>query len=430
MNRPLQHTALSTEKIWMQVNSYTPITVRDARVRSSRPSGLADMLGAACECNDVEEVISIIKKLESSKLQKGYMTSKYRKCAGPGHIILDSHGSLGYPPLHDACRENAIDCIKILLDSGCNPNARCSRGRTPLHVAAFAGNSDVVQLLLDHPSSDIDILDHAGRTALHFAVQGGSCECVLLLLLASIDEFCCDNGGKTALELVQSDEIRELLDPTCRPSAHNILSYEEGKNSYIHGGSALHEDTMSTKIAELFKYFKMVYPERIGFDLKTEVTRAREMGLHFPEDMVGKTMKLLRFDWKLETCKVLSYDGHKNSFLLHWNQNDIFSHLEVQNNSLYYFPGWHELKIFIKFREHARRDDISRGVKFVTTGIKVRGIAEDLVAANNTFEWAMILITIVDSDLFKRIMVYLSDYISFSSLVTKRRRSSERHSKK
>ena len=46
--------------------------------------------------NDVEEVISIIQNLESSKLERGRMTSKYRKCAGPGHISLDSHGSLGY----------------------------------------------------------------------------------------------------------------------------------------------------------------------------------------------------------------------------------------------------------------------------------------------------------------------------------------------
>ena len=59
-------------------------------------------------------------------------------------------GDSGYTPLHYAAREGHAECVRVLLASGANANARTrAGGATPLHRAAFTGEATCVRLLLD-----------------------------------------------------------------------------------------------------------------------------------------------------------------------------------------------------------------------------------------------------------------------------------------
>lgn len=88
-----------------------------------------------------------------------------------------------------------IECAQMLLKSGAQPNVKRSDGLTPLHIAARAGNSEMVRLLLNE-GADVEmkskvhliykikstIFSQIGETALHFASKYCHLPIVLLLL--------------------------------------------------------------------------------------------------------------------------------------------------------------------------------------------------------------------------------------------------------
>ena len=75
---------------------------------------------------------------------------------------------------------------------------------TNLLLAAAAGDTDTVSLLLLSDDIDIQVTDNAsGRNSLHKAAAVGHDEVVTLLLLADIDINAQDTNGKTALMLAE-----------------------------------------------------------------------------------------------------------------------------------------------------------------------------------------------------------------------------------
>ncbi len=59
-------------------------------------------------------------------------------------------GGLLKTPLADACFEQNIDIVKILLEKGANPNANAAPYRGPLYFAVSKNNAEIVRLLLQY----------------------------------------------------------------------------------------------------------------------------------------------------------------------------------------------------------------------------------------------------------------------------------------
>jgi ankyrin repeat protein len=76
----------------------------------------------------------------------------------------------GLTPLLFAAREACVDCTKVLLSSGANPNIVDPDQYTPLVVALINGHFDVAGALID-AGADLDMQDKVGRTALWAAVD-------------------------------------------------------------------------------------------------------------------------------------------------------------------------------------------------------------------------------------------------------------------
>lgn len=72
-------------------------------------------------------------------------------------------------------------------------------GRTPLHVSAWQGHTEMVALLLTHGRAQVDACDLENRTALHSASWQGHSDIVKLLLEhGALPDHTC-NQGATAL---------------------------------------------------------------------------------------------------------------------------------------------------------------------------------------------------------------------------------------
>jgi ankyrin repeat protein len=76
----------------------------------------------------------------------------------------------GLTPLLFAAREGCVDCTKVLLSSGANPDIVDPDQYTPLIIALINGHFDVAGALID-AGADLNMQDKVGRTALMAAVD-------------------------------------------------------------------------------------------------------------------------------------------------------------------------------------------------------------------------------------------------------------------
>lgn len=69
-----------------------------------------------------------------------------------------------------ASREDDLDEVIRLLDTGADVNASNNYGRTPLHEAAWNDNTAVAELLIAK-GADVNAADGDGKTPLYWAAR-------------------------------------------------------------------------------------------------------------------------------------------------------------------------------------------------------------------------------------------------------------------
>ena len=171
------------------------------------------------------------------------------------NFSLDSEGTT---PLHKAAYSAQQEVMKILCDEKigkADPNAKTSKGTTPLmmtkdvnvakalvqdhkadpnlvnecdktaiHLAAYAGNYELVKLLTEN-GCNVHHKDKTGRNALHMAaIVGSHAVCEYLLDFYSEDELSVtDENGVTPLQYASMKNFHDLIrlfEKKSRESAH------------------------------------------------------------------------------------------------------------------------------------------------------------------------------------------------------------------
>ncbi|CAB4027706.1 ankyrin-3-like, partial, partial [Paramuricea clavata] len=89
----------------------------------------------------------------------------------------------GNGPLHIACLAGQTKVVQILLDNGANVNLKAQNGFTPLYMASQENHVETVKLLLAN-GANLQALTEDGFTALDVAVQQDH-ETVVVALLRS-----------------------------------------------------------------------------------------------------------------------------------------------------------------------------------------------------------------------------------------------------
>lgn len=114
-------------------------------------------------------------------------------------------------PLHSAARAGDAARVSQLLAElqrdGCGiaADARDEHGRTACHLAAWAGNGQVIRVLLNVGDVDVNIKAQNAMTALHFASQSGCFDGVQALLAnGAVVDAPLARDRKTSLHLAAS----------------------------------------------------------------------------------------------------------------------------------------------------------------------------------------------------------------------------------
>ncbi|EMD00869.1 hypothetical protein BAUCODRAFT_48919, partial [Baudoinia panamericana UAMH 10762] len=91
-------------------------------------------------------------------------------------------GELQRTALHQGAHLNRVACLNVLLQHGACIAAEDAKGDTPLHLAAWAGHCEALEVLLNQ-GADIDSLSgRDGYSALWCAISAYHIDAVRLLL--------------------------------------------------------------------------------------------------------------------------------------------------------------------------------------------------------------------------------------------------------
>ena len=127
---------------------------------------------------------------------------------------LEPHGCCSVTPLHSAAFYGNLEMIQVLLDYGVDVHAKRSGGGTPLHEAVDGihhCDARIVRLLIAH-GADPNKRNEYGTTPLHLAAAAeGMVEIVRLLIEHGADVEAKDDAGKTPLNFATHEEVMKLL---------------------------------------------------------------------------------------------------------------------------------------------------------------------------------------------------------------------------
>ncbi|XP_037120503.1 serine/threonine-protein phosphatase 6 regulatory ankyrin repeat subunit A isoform X3 [Syngnathus acus] len=136
-----------------------------------------------------------------------------------GANIIDSTDSKGRSPLHAAAFADRVECISLLLSHRAQANiADTHTRRTPLMMAALNGQTNAVEVLVSSSKADFALQDIDRNTALHLACSKGHETCALLILEKIRDKnlINCTNASlRTPLHVAAKNGltvvVQELL---------------------------------------------------------------------------------------------------------------------------------------------------------------------------------------------------------------------------
>jgi ankyrin repeat protein len=175
----------------------------------------SEALVDAAKAGDLSKVRELIRSspgLAAARLPSGespVMAALYR---GHREIVDVLVESIGRVDIFAAAALGRLDDLRESLERPENVNAVAYDGWTPLHLAAFFGQTKAAELLLDAGASVQAISSNSLRnTPLHAATAGGHAESALLLIERGADVTVPDAGKHTPLHIAAESGLTDVV---------------------------------------------------------------------------------------------------------------------------------------------------------------------------------------------------------------------------
>ncbi|XP_021931122.1 transient receptor potential channel pyrexia-like [Zootermopsis nevadensis] len=137
-------------------------------------------------------------------------------------------------PLCSAVKANATECLQLLLEEGAEMNCKEMGETSPLHIATEMGHLHCMKILLDSGYDPNLAATDTRNTALHLAAEGGFNECISLLLHNGVNADARNCKGQTALHLAAYAQSVECVDILLQRGGCNPNSQDNEKRTPLH----------------------------------------------------------------------------------------------------------------------------------------------------------------------------------------------------
>uniref|UniRef100_A0A8D2PXJ0 Transient receptor potential cation channel subfamily A member 1 n=1 Tax=Zosterops lateralis melanops TaxID=1220523 RepID=A0A8D2PXJ0_ZOSLA len=235
--------------------------------------------------------------------------------------VLNVMDSSGNTPLHWATKKNQVESVRLLLSRGANPNILNSNMMAPLHMAVQSLHNEIVKILVQHSSTDVNLEGEAGNTPIIVACYKDNPE-ALTLLIENGGKICKPNktgcmpihaaafsGAKKCLEILlkKGEELGH--------SAKTHINFtNNGKCSPLH---------LAVQSGDL-EMIKMCIEFGAQIDLKQN---EKCTALHFAATQgATEIVKLMMSSYAGEESIIDAVDGNKETLL---HRTALFDHYEL-----------------------------------------------------------------------------------------------------
>mmetsp|Transcript_21062 Transcript_21062/g.35519 ORF Transcript_21062/g.35519 Transcript_21062/m.35519 type:complete len:241 (+) Transcript_21062:185-907(+) len=137
-------------------------------------------------------------------------------------------------PLHMAARKGYTEICDLLLANGADLEFKTIHGCTALYFAVLSAKVEMVEVLADGYCADVNTADVGNLTPLHIACEKGYADIVKSLLLLGADYKAVDIRGQTALDwaiLRDHKDCIALISPD-NPALETPQCDEEEQDEY------------------------------------------------------------------------------------------------------------------------------------------------------------------------------------------------------
>ncbi|KAJ8964566.1 hypothetical protein NQ314_004870 [Rhamnusium bicolor] len=209
-----------------------------------------------------------------------------------------------------AIETNDVVLLKTLLSEKKTVNIIDENSMTPLQHAAYKGNKEIVQILLDQ-GADVNYCEHQHNyTALHFAGLSGNTEVCLALLLSGAKSHVTNTVGRTAAQMAAF-----VGHHNCVAVINNFVPKSDIEHyTKNHGSQA--SPYLPPFLIESFHKFIMqvnIHPVKVVLNIQNVVG----LSDHLPE--VKKVLELMsekEMKRGAETNEVMSFKFHYLSYII------------------------------------------------------------------------------------------------------------------
>ena len=130
-----------------------------------------------------------------------------------------------------ASREGDLVTLKEYFAAGQPVNGLNARGDTLLTVAAYAGQTDAVKLILKQPKCEVDTKNKMGLTALAAAAFKGHVEIAELLVKAKADVNAQNGSKQTALMFAALTGRTKMVEFLLKAGADAAIADKSGNTA-------------------------------------------------------------------------------------------------------------------------------------------------------------------------------------------------------